>query len=141
MNTFKKGDRVKKISGCYFSNGELTTLITGISDGKVFFEDGMFDHEEYMGEYCLVEPETEYPNPPHKHRDVIITWENGAKVEFWSDINSKWVALTNPSRAHWDREHYRVKPSATSQQEEIEKIESEMRGLAERLNKLKGEIL
>lgn len=45
---------------------------------------------------------------PHKHRDAIIAWANGAEVEYWNESLSEW-------REHdWPRwyEHliYRIKP-------------------------------
>lgn len=82
----------------------------------------------------IEDEDVEYPNPPHKHRDLIIAWANGADIECYN--GEGWV-LCDP---RWlGTGEYRVKPS------EIERIEIEMRGLSEKqkeladkLSKLKG---
>lgn len=84
--------------------------------------------------------EVEYPNPPHKHKDLIIAWANGADIEFWSEVCQGWKEICKPT---WTEDfNYRIKPKQPS---EIEKIEIEMRELSEKqkeladkLSKLKG---
>ena len=53
-------------------------------------------------------------NQPHKHKDMIIAWANGAQIQFQSPLmkeNSEWENTWVPS---WT-EHlqYRVKPEPT----------------------------
>lgn len=88
----------------------------------------------------IEDEEAEYPNPPHKHRDSIIAWANGADIEFWSENPPRWIYADEPL---W-REYceYRIKPKQPS---EIERIEIEIRELSEKqkeladkLSKLKG---
>ena len=44
---------------------------------------------------------------PHKHRDVIIAWANGEKIE-WMDPSGKWQKIDEPN---WLEHHqYRIKP-------------------------------
>lgn len=48
---------------------------------------------------------------PHKHRDVIIAWANGEKVQFKDDDGSIWLDhdLNVAPRFYEDYE-YRIKP-------------------------------
>ena len=132
MNEFKAGDRVKKKNGIIFSNGEMVVTVDHIRpDGTIWFEE--------TGTYCPPESLTlanEYPNPPHKHRDLIIAWANGAEIECYKHTEDKWVGSSNPL---WKPDlEYRIKPTKSKQQLEIESIENEMRKLADRLNELKA---
>lgn len=76
-----------------------------------------------------------YPNPPHKHRDLIVAWVNGAEIECFS--YDHWWSVLNPS---WDTsKEYRIKPQSTKSAKdiEIEQIQAEMDKLKERLEKVK----
>ena len=76
----------------------------------------------------------QYPNPPHKHRDLIIAWANGAEIEWYSVIASCWLYLKNPS---WcETTQYRIKPTKSAKDIEIEQIQAEMDKLKERLEKV-----
>ena len=50
-------------------------------------------------------------NQPHKHKDVIIAWANGAQIQFQSFLmkeNNEWEDIKKPS---WVEDlQYRVKP-------------------------------
>lgn len=48
-------------------------------------------------------------NQPHKHKDMIIAWANGAEIEFRDPASCmKWWSIAFPS---WDPSmEYRVKP-------------------------------
>ena len=73
---------------------------------------------------------TIYPNPPHKHQIEIIAWANGAVIEFYHDIMG-WTSIKHPSWAIYVT--YRVKPTKTPLQIEIEELEA-------KLVKLKGQL-
>lgn len=45
---------------------------------------------------------------PHKHRDVIIAWANGAEIQRRSEGESDWVDSVNPVFSV--RSEYRIKP-------------------------------
>lgn len=77
-----------------------------------------------------------YPNPLHKHRDLIIAWANGTEIEYFStDFGEMWVETKNPC---WDtRLKYRIKPTKSVKDIEIEQIQAEMDKLKERLEKIK----
>lgn len=47
-------------------------------------------------------------NTPHKHKDLIIAWANGAEIEYFSDYTETWSLMEQPS---WHLEcTYRIKP-------------------------------
>ena len=79
---------------------------------------------------CTLTPTIkEYPNPPHKHKDVIIAWANGADIERY--LGGRWNGDYDPSWS--DRSEYRTKPTKTPLQLKIEKLEA-------KLAKLKGQL-
>jgi hypothetical protein len=80
---------------------------------------------------CVMNPTIkEYPNPPHKHKDLIIAWANGADIEF-DGTDDGWYNVKYPS---WDDTlEYRIKSTKTPLQIEIEKCEA-------KLVKLKGQL-
>ena len=72
-----------------------------------------------------------YPNPPHKHRDLIIAWANGADIQYRSKSHLAWINATDPQ---WlDSFIYRIKPAKTPLELKIAKLEA-------KLAKLKGEL-
>ena len=132
MSKFKVGDRVKLKSGNKFSSGKSIMTISELSkieEGMVYFSES-FTH-------CYIDLlELAYPNPPHKHRDLIIEWANGAEIELLSDRGG-WVYAEDPC---WSYDTvYRVKPQKSEHDIEIENIQKQMDELKERLEKLKGE--
>ena len=80
---------------------------------------------------CTLKPKIkEYPNPPHKHKDVIFAWVNGADIEV-SVGGDEWYETLAPQ---WiDTLEYRVKPTKTPLEIKIEKLEA-------KLVKLKGQL-
>ena len=129
MTNFKVGDRVRLKSGNTFSNGEYICDIREIRGAAVYFEGGTLCNFKQL--------ELAYPNPPHKHRDLIIEWVNGAEIQVIYD--GKWVDQTHPD---WENSlKYRVKPQKPEKDLEIEAIQKQMDELKERLENLKGEQL
>ena len=46
---------------------------------------------------------------PHKHRDVIIAWANGEKVQYFDQIGDRgWVDIDEPVWS--EKAQYRIKP-------------------------------
>ncbi len=72
-------------------------------------------------------PTKDYPNPLHKHKDVIIEWANGAEIETSAD-GIDWMECTRP---RWNVEfHYRVANSRKQQiRKEIKALEEELASL------------
>ena len=89
--------------------------------------------------YNALSLEVAYPNPPHKHRDPIIAWANGATIEVKGYADGEWLKADRPAW-HKDRT-YRIKstPSKSPAQLEKESIVTEMEKLQERLDKLEVE--
>ena len=47
-------------------------------------------------------------NQPHKHKDMIIAWANGAQIQYQGEGAKDWGDITEPS---WNETcKYRVKP-------------------------------
>ena len=129
MTNFKVGDIVKLKSGNKFSNGEYTCVIVKMRDMDVYLSSTTLHNVNQL--------ELAYPNPPHKHRDLIIEWANGADIQVWTD--NYWLGVEIPK--WYESRKYRVKPQKTERDIEIESIQKQMDELKERLENLKGEQL
>lgn len=81
---------------------------------------------------------TEYPNPPHKHRDLIIAWANGAEIEFRSNPKNPWIPRDIPMWA--DSSEYRIKPAKSEAELELEKLEKQAEELQNQIKKIKESI-
>ena len=47
-------------------------------------------------------------NKPHPHKDLIIAWANGEKIEFFSVGEEAWLEIDSPN---WLEDvQYRIKP-------------------------------
>jgi hypothetical protein len=45
---------------------------------------------------------------PHKHKDLIIAWANGAEIEYFDFVAKEWRVTSSP---WWEESSiYRVKP-------------------------------
>lgn len=50
----------------------------------------------------------EIANKPHKHKDLIIAWANGAEIEYFNDSTGSWQWTDEP---YWSEDtQYRIKP-------------------------------
>ncbi len=47
---------------------------------------------------------------PHKHKDIIIAWANGAQIQYWSKVNCEWKDLVDLT--WYESMEYRIKPKA-----------------------------
>jgi hypothetical protein len=84
MCEFKKGDLVIRTQECenYYwglhkPDGDVFK-VSGIVDSNINLEGSM---NGFFPSYNFELFKSEYPNPPHKHRDAIIAWANGADIE------------------------------------------------------------
>jgi hypothetical protein len=84
---------------------------------------------------------TSYPNPPHKHAEIIKAWADGATIQInedhmWFDycpyVDGEVFGVFSTDF------EFRIKPQKTEREIEIERIESEMRKLADSLKELKN---
>ena len=110
MNKFKVGDRVVRTG--------TTNPFHNMVKGNTYTVDyvSQSGHEIRVrgsisiwgGRYFA--PETAYPNPPHKHCDVMIEYARGADIEVQEHEKGRWHPANclcwNPRRA------YRVKVPA-----------------------------
>lgn len=93
--------------------------------------------------FIIVKSARIYPNGKHPHYNLIIEWAKGAEIQFLSrlvteDGRPKWKDTANPV---WnEKTQYRIKPHKTEKDIEIEKLESEMRSMADRIAKLREEV-
>ena len=130
MTNFRDGDLVRCKEGHEFRSGEPLHIVREVVNGKQvsFYGESFWVHKDHL---VLV---NKYPNPPHKHRDLIIEWADGAEIQVIYD--GKWVDQTHPD---WENSlKYRVKPQKTEKDLEIEAIQKQIDELKERLEKLKG---
>jgi hypothetical protein len=71
----------------------------------------------------IVNDEPVYPNPPQKHKDVIIEWAKGAEIEYRYQ-SEEWCSVSTPL---WRSEmQYRVKPQTSDKEARIKKLELEL---------------
>ena len=47
-------------------------------------------------------------NQPHKHKDVIIAWANGAQIQYQTEGSETWDDIKEPAWTEYAQ--YRVKP-------------------------------
>ena len=123
--------------GGAFAGGSGVTLGYGssrLADNKLFHalkKDCIGEPPKHLSFGCVMNPTIkEYPNPPHIHKDLIIAWANGADIE----VSSGDRVFCETSKPEWiDTLEYRIKPTKTPLQIEIEELEA-------KLVKLKGRL-
>jgi len=94
---------------------------------------GCYNNYKLEGEGYVEYNELEYlTGTPHKHRDLIIAWANGAEIEAPSSMG--WFTVSSPN--WYPNEKYRIKPSKPSKQLEKERIQKEMEKLTKDLEAL-----
>lgn len=134
MNKFKVGDKV--VCTDAFSK-------SAISEGRVYKVRCVYDDsvgvEEKTGLFChsRFELAPQYPNPPHKHAELIKEWADGAAIQYFNSDGEWMDVLCN--KPYWcDADEYRIKPVETKSPNQIEKerIQAEMRKLEQALSKL-----
>ena len=125
MCNFKPGDKVQKFEG-----GEIYVVERVEPEGsigsRVWFTKGTWLNSKYL--------RLAYPNPPHKHAEVIKAWADGAEIE-GQNPDGSWRIITSPQ---WFRENkYRIKPQKSEKELKIEELEKQARDLADQIAKLK----
>lgn len=128
MNKFKKGDRVKRVNGKNFTSGDAVVTIDHIVEGRrvYFAETGTWLWTD--------EIVPSYPNPPHKHAELIKAWADGAGIRFFSDDLRDWVLTEKPM---WLTEtRYRIAPTNPNA-DKIAEIETTISQLQQQVKELK----
>ena len=112
--------------GNLFTAGTKYRVITdNEGDVGIFADSGSF----ICDSHSTFKKVLDYSNPPHKHRDLIIAWANGAEIEL-KRLSGEWELVGTP---RWVIEaKYRIKPTQTKSPAEIERdeIKAEMDKLA-----------
>lgn len=137
MNHYKIGDKVRFKKGISRNceKGDKGVVIDFVNGSPIVkMESGYTTGHVHTAEHCLeVVDEVKYPNPPHKHAEIIKAWADGAEIEIKS-YEGDWLTVYHPS-FNGNRE-YRIKPQLTPQEVEKQAIVDEMAKLQERLDKL-----
>jgi len=119
---FKVGDVVEVVNsgeGCWqFEIGRQVTITeAGIYEDSLGYkvnpaigntEDGEFGG--FIGENSFELVKRAYPNPPHKHAEVIKAWADGADIEVYNPRRQEWDTLDMVSPVWSIRLQYRIKP-------------------------------
>ena len=134
MSKFKVGDRVRRI------NSEFNDLkVDSISEVESISLCGHLSLKGFQGVFDKKNFEfaNEYPNPPHKHAELIKAYADGAEIEYYN--LTRWVDTDEKHAPKFNKDiEYRIKPQKSDKDIEIERIESEMRKLADDLVKVKS---
>jgi hypothetical protein len=88
----------------------------------------------YIGEKSFRFVSPDYPNPPHKHAEVIKAWADGADIEAREVLG--WQTLVSPCPAWREDISYRIKPATSPAEKERDEIKAEMEKLTKRLEAL-----
>jgi hypothetical protein len=132
MGKFKVGDRLLRTvegpSADGVTVGETVVVRSLVGNGMFQIVGGAFDHDQENYRHA-------YPNPPHKHAELIKAWADGADIQRYSEGGVCWVDLKRPV---WDSSNgYRIKPTEPSPAEkERDEIRVEMERLTKRLEAL-----
>ena len=129
MNEFKVGDKVKCIGDNRYHDVGDVDIITSLSE----FGECIRFNGDNMGYFTYNYKLANYPNPPHKHVKEMIAFAEGAIIQYKQDM--VWFEDVSPTWCEGDE--FRIKPEKTSKQLEIERIESEIRKLADDLKAIK----
>jgi hypothetical protein len=138
MREFKVGDNVRVVSAScgwgFIKAGDVGVVIeVPCSYGELqvdFPNQGRWRGVEK--DFVLEAP---YPNPPHKHAEVIKAWADGAEIEAHNSLG--WHPLTSPYPEWRGAISYRIKPASPSPAEkERDEIKAEMEKLTKRLEAL-----
>lgn len=139
MSNFKKGDRVKR-----FKHKDARLPHNGMQIGDVdtvvrVYDWGTALELESFGRghsiRCFERVTPAYPNPPHKHAELIKAWADGAEIEFFYRVDKKWRSVDEP---FWECDvEYRIKPSNPNA-EKIAEIETTISQLQQQVKELKN---
>ena len=132
-----EGDKVVCVSHKHgrFTEGAEYTLIRVGSNLRIKSLGDTWTGDS--AKFELVKPAISYPNPPHKHAELIKAWADGADIEIYITVTGAWQASPSPS---WVKSHtYRIKPTKSAKDVKLEKLEANMRKLADEIKELRNE--
>jgi len=121
---------------CDLPKGTIAPLYVDDGSSCPYFK-AFGDQQEYTYHLYEVElivedkPKSNYPNPPHKHAEIIKQWADGAEIEYYSPYGKVWCRVSRPS---WEDDiEFRVKPQKSEKDIQIEKLEVELEEAKERM--------
>tara|TARA_R110000824_G_scaffold344886_2_gene531578 strand:- start:1448 stop:1849 length:402 start_codon:yes stop_codon:yes gene_type:complete len=131
MSKFKVGDKIRRKDGATFSNGKKVVTVSGIDQGDTWLKET--GSRVFISSLSSYELASDYPNPPHKHAEIIKAWADGAEVQLCSA--GTWYVVPYPN---WGSEcGYRLAPpKPTANEVEKEAILAELAKLQKRLDSL-----
>lgn len=133
MRRFKKGDKVRVVEGAGSYLQKDTVHVVSSVVGNFIELDRDIEGKWHVQRFELVAPT--YPNPPHKHAELIKAWADGAEIQFCDPYDKAWSSITNPT---WSTNHnYRIKPSNPNA-EKIAEIETTISQLQQQVKELKN---
>lgn len=107
MSEFKKGDVVERVAGCgSLKVGTICTVeyVDKYLDLKIKGYTSTYDR----GNFRLIRHA--YPNPPHKHAELIKAWADGAEIQL-RHTGGVWQDCTYNAPKWKEAVEYRIKPS------------------------------
>jgi hypothetical protein len=135
MSKFKVGDKVKRVGHTWLlaGQGEIYT-VSWTDDWAISLEE--IPGRDYDPDFFeLMKEGIKYPNPPHKHAELIKAWADGAVIEQFCDGITCWMQCWNPL---WkENSTYRIKPSKTEQELQLEKLEATVRDTLAQIEEIK----
>ena len=131
MSNFKTGDKLRVIN----NSGKLSSYKIGeVGIAKIECNIVTLGNKPLGMHSSMFELVLDFPNPPRKHAEMIKAWADGANIMSRLRSSEPWATPENPK--WYDNYEYRI---ASSELEiEIERIESELRKLADDLKVLKN---
>lgn len=129
MSKFKVGDKVRRIAGAALSCpiGSVQTVEGFDYDGDLILK-GLGD----LG-YCARYFSPLYPNPPHKHAELIKAWADGAEIEEYWETDDDWGWERNLFPDWYESTSYRIKPNEPTPKEKAQAKLEELMKQAEEL--------
>lgn len=122
-----------------FSNGTHYTLIKKVHwtqpSGTLMIKSGASYWVGDSAKFRVVVKPISYPNPPHKHAELIKAWADGADIQCKS-VGS-WYNILAP---HWGNGvEYRIKPTKSAKDTKLEELEASIRKLADEIKELQDD--
>lgn len=143
MSKFKVGDDVVCAAAggnAWITQGKSYQVLDAGCDFIAIYNDfgQRFMYPETL--FDLDTPKVSYPtpNPPHKYKDLIIAWANGAEIEFSSNHYDNWAKVGDSPA--WNKDYqYRIKPSKSEKQLLKEELQAKAQELLDKIKELEDE--
>lgn len=142
-NKFKIGDRVRRLHSSHasFKTGDVGTVealnVYGTNVRLAEDSGGFNNYSHKVSSLELVEAaKPTYPNPPHKHAEVIKAWADGAKVE--KQISGIWYRVSRAGETFNQSIPHRIKPAKSAKDIKLEELQVQAQKLADEIKELQN---